>query len=152
METTDARRPLAALRAGLALTVLAALAPLADTVTLDLVGDHVRAAYPDWPADEIRLDRAAIVGWLAATNALGIPLWLWTIRLTGKDRRRARKVATWSFAAGACLALTNLGFGGEHYETVVPLVFGLIGLLPPAAGLAALVPMWRDRATAEAAR
>src|SRR5690606_2272707 len=135
MKTTAERRPLAALYAGLALTVLAALAPLVDAATLDLVGDHVRAAYPDWPADQVRLDRTAIVGWVAVTNALGIPLWLWTIRLVAKDRRRARTVATWSFVAGACLALTTLGFGGEHYETVVPLVFGLIGLLPPAAGL-----------------
>lgn len=150
--TTTAGRRTSALYAGLALTTLVALAPLIDTVTVDIIADHVRAAYPEWPADQVRLDRTAIVSWIAVTNALGIPLWLWVIRLTGKGHRRARAVASWSFAAGASLALLNLGFGGEHYETIVPMPFGLLGLLPVIAGAAALVPMWRRRAVPQEAR
>ncbi|GAB3660032.1 hypothetical protein [Glycomyces tarimensis] len=151
MTTVVQRRPVA-LYLGLALTALVALAPLIDTVTVDAIGGHVRAAYPEWPAGQVRLDRTAIIAWVAVTNALGMPLWWWTIRLAGKGHRRARTVATWAFAAGACLALLNLGFGGERYETVVPLFFGLMGLLPLAAGLLALVPMWRKRADAREAR
>ncbi len=151
MTPTTENRPVA-LYLGLALTALVALAPLVDAAATGVIADHVRAAYPEWPAADVRLERNAIAGWLAVTNALGIPLWLWTIRLVGKGRRRARTVAAWSFAAGACLALLNLGYGGEQYTTVVPPAFGLIGLAPAAAGLAALVAVWRTRPAPEEAR
>lgn len=151
MTPTTESRPVT-LYLGLALTALAALAPLVDAATAGAIADHVRAAYPEWPAGDVRLERNAIAGWLAVTNALGIPLWLWTIRLTGQGRRRARTVAAWSFAAGACLALLNLGYGGEQYTTVVPLTFGLIGLMPAVVGLVALVAVWRKRPALEEAR
>lgn len=137
---------LRALYAGLVLTTLVSLAPLIDLATVDSIGDHVRAAYPDWSSDLVRTDRNAIVGYFAVANALGIPLWLWTSHLAATGHRRTRAVATWCFAAGACLAITNLGMGGAAYDTVVPVAYGLLGLAPVAAGLAALVPLWRGRA------
>src|SRR5690625_2221965 len=138
MMTATEHRP-AALYLGLALTALVALAPLIDTATAGSIAEHVRAAY-------VRLERNAIVAWTAITNALGIPLWLWTIRLVGKGRRRARTVAAWAFAAGTGLALLNLSFGSEQYETVLPPFFGLIGLLPALACLVALVAVWKRSA------
>lgn len=151
MMTATEHRP-AALYLGLALTALVALAPLIDTATAGSIAEHVRAAYPDWPADHVRLERNAIVAWTAITNALGIPLWLWTIRLVGKGRRRTRTVAAWAFAAGAGLALLNLSFGSEQYETVLPPFFGLIGLLPSLVGLVALVAVWKRSAAPKETR
>ncbi|MBL1068137.1 hypothetical protein [Streptomyces sp. 7-21] len=133
----------AALYTGLALTVLATLAPLIDIATIDTLTSHVRDAYPDWGPDLVAKDRNAIATYLVATSALGIPLWLVTIRALTTGKRWARTAATLAFAAGTFTALLNLSLSGEHYDVIVPYQHGTLTLLPCLAGLAAIVPLWR---------
>ncbi|MGI5171096.1 hypothetical protein ACQEU3_42765 [Spirillospora sp. CA-253888] len=139
---TRARRP-TAMYAGLALSALAALAPLVDIATADTLSAHVRAAYPGWRPDQVAADRNAIAGYLAVTGALGVLLWLVAIRAVVTGRRWARTFATAALVAGVLVALTNLGMGGERYDVIVPYAYGTLTLLPCAAGLAAVVSIWR---------
>jgi O-antigen/teichoic acid export membrane protein len=141
--TSRAAPPLGALKAGLALTVLVTLVVLADLATIDTLTAHVRAAYPQWPADLVAADRNAIAGYLIATGVLGAAGWLVILRGVARSRRWARPVATALFAVAALLALTNLGMGGAAYTVVVPYLYGTLSLLPVVAGAVALVRMWR---------
>lgn len=131
---------------GLALTVLAAVAPALDLVTLDIVADHVRNAYPNWPDDMVAADRNAIVGYMAGVGVLGIGCWLWAIAGVRKRSSRARLVSTILFSVGAIMALTDLTFSGEAYTTnVIPYLYGTLGLLPTVPGLLAVVRLWRPK-------
>ncbi|MDA3646290.1 hypothetical protein LZ318_28935 [Saccharopolyspora indica] len=136
-------RAVRAMHIGLALTVLAALAPLIDVATVDSLGDHVRSAYPDWPDDLIATDRNAIAGYLAVIGVLGIAGWLWSIVGTRKHARWARVVSTIMFALGASVALLNLSLSGGAYTNVVPPLHSALGTLPALAGLAAVVLLWK---------
>lgn len=140
-------RLLLALYAGLALTVIAAVAPLIDIATVDTLTDHVRQAYPDWPASEVSKDRDAIAIYLAVAGGLGLVCWLVAIGAVAARRRWAKIAVTVLFAAGTLIALTNMSLGGENYDTILPPAYGLLGLLPCLAGLAAVVLVWRKDAT-----
>ena len=139
------QRHAAALFVGLALTVIAALAPIVDIATIDTIGDHVRAAYPQWSPALVAEDRNAIAIYMVATNIIGIIGWLATIGAVLARRRWARGLATTLFAFGLLYSLLNLGFGGAAYHVVVPTDHGLLTLLPTLAGLVALVSLWRGR-------
>jgi hypothetical protein len=141
-ERTAARRPLMiALYAGLALSVIGAVAPYVDIATADTIAVHVRDAYPDWPASEVRKDRDAIALALALLGGLGAATWAVAIAAAGKPW--ARRFTTAAFAVGTIAALT-VGFtGGEAYSTIVPPAYGALVTLPCLAGLAAVVLVWR---------
>lgn len=130
---------------GLALTVIAALAPALDMVTVDTVADHVRNAYPGWPDDLVAADRNAIVGYLAIVGVLGVGGWVWAIVGVRKQARRARLVCTVMFSLGAIMALTDLSFSGGAYTNVIPYLYGTLGLLPAVPGLLAVVRLWRPK-------
>ncbi|MFG1812176.1 hypothetical protein ACGFIF_00305 [Kribbella sp. NPDC049174] len=134
-----------ALYAGLALTLIATLAPLIDLVTADSIGDHVRAAYPDWSADLVAKDRNAITIYLVAVGALGLAGWLWSIVAVTRGKRRARGISTTLFLIGATVQLIGLSIGGEAYTTIVPTLHGVLGFLPSLAGLVAVVGLWRHK-------
>jgi hypothetical protein len=93
----------------------------------------------------VSLDRNAIASYLAVTSALGIPLWLLTIRAVRRGRRWGLVVGAVALAAGILIALTNLSVGGEHYQVIVPYLFGTLTLLPCIAGVVGLVQAWRHR-------
>lgn len=142
--TTHSRRS-TALYIGLALTVIATIAPLLDIATIDTLTAHVRDAYPDWGSDVVSADRNAIAIWIAVGSGLGIPLWLLTIWAVNAQKRWARVVAVIGFALGLLVALINLSIGGDRYDVVVPYAYGTLTLLPCVAGIAAMVAIWRKR-------
>ncbi|WP_030159351.1 hypothetical protein [Glycomyces sp. NRRL B-16210] len=144
-QVRPASRPrlLLAMYLGLALTAIAAVAPLIDIATVDTLTDHVRQAYPDWPASEVGKDRDAIATYLAATGGLGLVCWLVAIGAVATGRRWARGLVTALFAVGTLIALTNMSLGGEGYDTILPPAYGALGLLPCLAGLAAVILVWR---------
>ncbi|RII18686.1 hypothetical protein DSC45_08705 [Streptomyces sp. YIM 130001] len=131
---------------GLALTAAVAAVPLVDLATADSIAGHVRDAYPNWPATEVAKDRTAITVYLGTVGLLGIPCWLWAIRSAGRGSRRAPVLAGTLFTAGMCMALFGLTYASAPYERVLPLPYGLLGLLPCLAGLAAVVLLRRERA------
>lgn len=136
------------LRAGLATTVLVALLPVLDVATVDSISDHVRNAYPAWSAESVAADRAAITGYLVAVGALGALGWAWTLWLLPRRPTRARTVGATLLVLGALTALTTLSYGGEAYDTIVPLQYGLLGLIPIGFGVAAVVRLWQHAASA----
>ena len=134
-----------ALLAGLVLTVLATIAPLIDLLTADSIGDHVRAAYPDWSADLVAKDRNAITIYLVAVGVLGLAGWVWSIVAVARGNRRVRGIGTTLFLIGATVQLIGLSVGGEAYTTIVPTLHGVLGFLPSLAGLVAVVGLWRHK-------
>lgn len=144
--TTPARGRPRAMYVGLALTVIGVLAPLVDVATVDTLSAHVRAAYPNWAPDLIQADRNAILVFLVVTGVLGIAVWSWTIWAVTVRKTWARLASTVAFAVGTLLALTALTMSGAHYDTIVPPAYGTLNLLPCAAGLVAVVTLWRRRA------
>lgn len=127
---------------GMALTAVLMVAPLVDMVTVDSIASHVRDAYPNWPDRLVALDRNAIVGWLGGVGLLGLGAWLWAILSARRGRRSARWVGTVMFTLGLVVALVDLSVGGGAYSQVIPLGYGLLGLLPVAVGLVAVVSLW----------
>lgn len=134
-----------ALYGGLLLTVVATLAPVVDLMTVDTIGDHVRAAYPDWSADAVAKDRNAITIYLVAVGLLGLVGWVWSIVAVARGSRRLRAICTTLFVVGATVQLIGLSVGGEAYTTIVPPLHGVIGFLPSLAGLVAVAGVWRRR-------
>ncbi|MQM28252.1 hypothetical protein [Glycomyces albidus] len=60
----------------------------------------------------------------------------------------ARAVTTVLFGLGLLTSLTVLSTGGENYDLIVPLGYGLLGLLPVLAGAGAVAAVWRGRRAA----
>ncbi|TDD25896.1 hypothetical protein E1218_14095 [Kribbella turkmenica] len=134
-----------ALYAGVLLTLVATVTPLVDFATADGIGDHVRSAYPDWPADDVAKDRMAITVYLMAVGILGLVGWMWTLAAVAGGKRSARAIGTTLFALGVTFHLTTLSVGGEAYSTIVPPLHGTIAALPSLAGLIVVVGLWRRR-------
>jgi hypothetical protein len=139
------RRPAFLFHLGLAVTALVTVAPLVDLFTVDSIAGHVRDAYPAWPAGSVAADRNAIAIYLAAVGVLGMAGWLWAIVLHVRGSRRTRLISTVLFVVGAVIALTDLSVGGESYDRIVPLSYGMAGLLPVLIGAVAVVELWRGR-------
>ena len=80
MTTTQQQRPaLGAMYAGLALTVVAMVAPYVDRARGNVLADHIRDGYPTYSAG--RID-SAVTAWLvilSVVGALGVVTWLGTI-------------------------------------------------------------------------
>lgn len=142
----------AALWVGAALTLLCALAPLADVALTGVIASHVRSAYPDWDAATVSTETTAIAAWLVGTAVLGLVGWAVTIRATARGRRWARPVAATLLAVGLLVAATNLSMGGEAYDVIVPTAFGVLTLLPALAGVVAVLTMGGPARAAAAVR
>ncbi|MFD0559006.1 hypothetical protein FB566_4962 [Stackebrandtia endophytica] len=143
--TRPARPPLRLMYLGLALSVLATAIPLIDVATVDTLTEHVRDAYPQWPASLVAADHDAIIIYLSIVNGLGILGWLWAARGVGTGARWTKPVGVTLFSLGALMALVHLTVGGDGYQVIVPYAYGLAGLLPVIVGAVALAAIWRRR-------
>ncbi|WP_163511567.1 hypothetical protein [Fodinicola acaciae] len=139
-----AARPIA-MYVGLALTVLATVAPLLDLATVDTLTSHVRDAYPQWAPHLVAIDRNAIAIYLVASNALGVPVWLMAIHAVRKGKRWAPIAATAGLVAGLLFPLIDFSLKGGAYDIVVPYGYGALTLVPCVAGLIATIATWRNR-------
>ncbi|MFB8414813.1 hypothetical protein ACFC63_04745 [Streptomyces albidoflavus] len=140
-----ARGPLTAMYVGIALTVLAAIAPYADRATAHLLADHLRAGYPDYsPA---RVD-SAVDTYLVVTSvvgALGVLAWLTAVWAVKAGERWARPVATGMFVLGAGAGLAGLLTEDTSGATGLPPELGWAGMTPCLAGAVAVALLWRGR-------
>lgn len=131
---------------GMALTAALMVAPLVDLATTDSIASHVRSAYPSWPDRLVNMDRNAITGWLGGVGLLGLVGWFWAIRAARPGKRSARWVGTIMFTLGLVISLTDASVGGGPYQQIVPLSYGLLGLLPVVVGLVAVILVWKPPA------
>lgn len=125
------RSVIAAMYAGLALTLVATIVPYVDRATVNTLADHIRAGIP---YTEGRIDTAATtyLVYLSVIGALGMAGRLWTIRAVQTGRRWARGVATAMFGIGTAVALTAADQG--HLRGHRPVSFAGLGRDPAVPG------------------
>ncbi|GLY34719.1 hypothetical protein Amsp01_007430 [Amycolatopsis sp. NBRC 101858] len=130
---------LRALRAGLVLTVLAAVVPFAAA---GLLADHLRAGYPGYTPAQIGSAVATYQVVLSVVGGLGALLWLATILAVRAGRRWARATATVGLVLGVSVALTGLLIRDTSGDTGLPPALGWAGLVPCLAGVLAVAWLW----------
>lgn len=143
---TQRERAVRAMFVGLVLTVGAAVAPLVDRGTSNVLAAHIENGYPTY--SRARIDAAADT-WLvilAVIGALGVVGWLWTIRAVQTGKSWARLAATTMFVLGAAVALTGLLVKDTSGGTALPPLLGWIGMLPSLAGMTSVTVLWRKPA------
>ncbi|MEV5977468.1 hypothetical protein [Streptomyces sp. NPDC052114] len=142
------RGALAAMYAGLGLTVAATALPYVDRTTTHLLADHVRAGYPAYT--EARVDAAVTtyVALLTVIGALGAAAWLWSAWAVRAGKRWARPAATTLFALGAAIGLTGLLTEDTSGDTGLPPALGWAGMAPGLAALVAIALLWRRQGEA----
>ncbi|AJC52706.1 hypothetical protein GZL_09315 [Streptomyces sp. 769] len=131
---------------GMALTAITTiLVPVFIALATDDYTDYISVAYPKLGAEKVSNYQQTMVIYLVVNGAVGILAWLWTLRSAKKGKRSVPVVASVVFALGLVLALFNLLIkDSTGYAALSPLL-GIAGLLPCAAGLAAVVMLWRAR-------
>jgi hypothetical protein len=129
-------RAIAAMRAGLVLSVVAMIAPY---LARDTLAAHVRHGYPAYSPEEID---TAVTTWLAILTTIGVLAvigWVTTIWATRLGKAWAPWPARGLFVVGTVVALTALLVKDTSGEVGLAPVLGLIGLLPCVAGLATVL-------------
>lgn len=144
------RPVIAALYAGLGLTIIATIALYVDRATVNLLADHIRAGYPAYPRRRVDTAVTAWLVYLSVVGTLGISGWCWTIWALRAGRRWARGAATVMCALGVGTALFNLLVRDTSGDTGLPPLLGAVGVLPCLAGLVAVTLLWRRRPGAAA--
>ncbi|WP_202637737.1 hypothetical protein [Bailinhaonella thermotolerans] len=141
--TSHERGAVAAMYAGLGLTVLAAIAPYADDATTRLLADHIHAGYPAYSPARVDSAVNTYLVLLSAIGALGVISWLCTAWAVRRGKRWARPAATVLLALGVVVGLTGLLTQDTSGDTGLPPALGWIGMAPCLAGLLAVALLWR---------
>lgn len=139
------RATLAALWAGLLLSVLATAHALADSSTTRVLAEHIRSTYPTYGTAEVD---AAVLAWvtvLGVVGGLGVVSWSVTIWATVSGRSWVPWVATGLLLVAVFLALAGLTVPDTSGEVGLAPLMGWIQVLPCVAGLAAVALLWRRR-------
>ncbi|MFI6519761.1 hypothetical protein ACIBF1_29665 [Spirillospora sp. NPDC050679] len=140
--TPSERRALAAMYAGLGLTVAAAIVPYLGRGPGRMLTDHVQAAYPAYTDAQVGSAVTTYLILLSAIGALGAAAWLGTIWAVKAGRRWARPAATAMFVLGTSVGLTGLLTKDTSGDTGLPPEVGWTGMAPCAAGLLAVTLLW----------
>ena len=143
--TTTTGSIIAALYAGVALTIVAIIVAYVDHATSNTLADHIRAGYPTYTQTRINTAATTYLVYLSIIGVLGVAAWLWTIRAVKKGKRWTRGATTAIFALGTSIALTNLLIHDTSGETGLPPLLGWVGMLPSVAGLLAVILLWRKQ-------
>lgn len=131
---------------GLALTVLAAIVPIAVEGISETLTTHVRAGRPDATATETMAQVLGLSLYLLLAGAAGVVGWLVSIRGVKREQRWARPVAAALFGLATVAGLGVLMAKDDEATVISPLLptwVGVLGLVPCIAGAVALVLMWR---------
>jgi hypothetical protein len=134
-----------ALSSGLLLTVLATLGAVLGAGP---IGDHISAGYPHAGAQEISEGVRFYTTCLVALGVLGLVGWgtaLWAAR---RSRPLARLLSTGLLVLGAAISVAALLIRDTSGETALAPGIGAMGLAPCAAGLIAVVLLWRGSSDA----
>ena len=138
-----ARGALAAMYAGLALTVLATIATYVDRGTTRLLAARIRAGYPSYPQARVDSAVTAYLVVLSVVGALGVLAWLTTAWAVRARKRWARPAATVMFMLGTSVGLAGLLTKDTCGATGLPPQLGWAGMLPCLAGVIAIALLWR---------
>jgi hypothetical protein len=136
------RSAIAAMYAGLGLTVIAMIVAYVDRATANVLAGHIQAGYPGYSRARIDDAVTTYLIYLSVVGMLGIISWLGTIRAIRAGKRWARGVATAIFVVATIIALTDLLIKDTSADTGLPPLLGWIGMLPCLAGLLAVGLLW----------
>jgi hypothetical protein len=134
---------MAASYGGLALSVAALLVAFVDHATGNVLADHIRDGYPAYSPSRVESAVTAYLIYLSVVGTLGVMGWLATIRAVRAGKRWAPAAATVLFAVGAGVALFDLLVRDTSGDTGLPALLGWVGMLPSAAGLLAIMLLWK---------
>lgn len=140
---SHARGALGAMYAGLALTVLATIAPYVDRSTTHLLAGHIRAGYPTYTQGRVDSAVTTYLIVLSVIGALGILAWLTTAWAVTAGKRWARPTATAMFILGTSIGLAGLLTMDTSGATGLPPELGWAGMIPCLAGAVAVTLLWR---------
>lgn len=129
---------------GLLLTAGMLIALIVDQATVHSIANHVDALYAPF---DLHPDPNVLFGIQYVIGAIGILLWLTTMRAVLRNKRGSRVVSSIVFLAAASLALLVLVVS-EYGTQIFPPQWGVLGLLPSVAGLVAVIAMWTPRRVA----
>ncbi|RIQ22314.1 hypothetical protein [Jiangella rhizosphaerae] len=131
-----------ALQLGVGLQVVCLALPLLDLWFFGSIEGHVEAAYPEWDASEVALDRNAIVIALLVVGVLGLAGWLAALWAAKRGRAVCATVTT-LFVLGMTTVAAVAGAGGDPYDQYVPLWLGsTILVLLALPGITAVLAVW----------
>lgn len=137
------RSAIAAMYAGLGLTVVATIVPYLDRATTHLLADHIRAGYPTYTPTRVDSAVTTYLTLLLVIGALGVIGWLWTTWAVTAGKRWARPAATMMLVLGTSVGLTELLAKDTTGDTGLPPALGWAGMAPCLAGLLAVTLLWR---------
>jgi hypothetical protein len=131
-----------ALWIGVGLQLVCIALPLLDLWVFGSIARNVESAYPEWGADDVRLDRNAIVVYLVVVGVLGLVGWLGAL-WCAKRERWVRASVTTLFVLGMSVLAIDAGASGEAYDRIVPLWLGsALLVIPLFPGVTALLAAW----------
>jgi hypothetical protein len=122
-----------------ALSAVLVVAAIIDQAGGRSLADHAAAMYAPYGQ---RPDPSLLYGLVYAVAAVGALLWLPVIRSVRSRRRSARALAVVVTTITAALALLLLGVS-EYGTQIFPPLWGILALLPAAAGALAVVLLRR---------
>jgi len=134
---------IAAMYAGLALTVVTLIVPYIDHATANVLADHIRAGYPTYSQARIDTAVTTYLVYLSIIGMLGVVCWLRTIRAVNAGKRWARGATTATFVLATGIALFDLLVKDTSGDTGLPALLGWIGMLPCLAGFLAVTLLWK---------
>jgi hypothetical protein len=137
------RLAVAAMYAGLGLTVIAMIIPYVDHATANVLAGHIGAGYPTYSKPRTDAAVTAYLVYLSGVGALGIICWLATIWAVKAGKRWTRGAATAMFGLGIGIALIDLLVRDTSGDTGLPPLLGWVGVLPCLAGLLAVTLLWK---------
>jgi hypothetical protein len=143
--TAQHHRPaVAAMYAGLTLTVIATIVPHVNHATANMLAEHIRAGYPAYT--DARIDTAVMtyIVYLSVLGVLGVVGWLATISAVKAGKRWVRGGATALFALATGIALFDLLVKDTSGDTGLPPLLGWVGMPPCLAGLLAVALLRRN--------
>jgi hypothetical protein len=142
--TAQHHRPaIAAMYAGLTLTVIATIVPHVDHATANMLAEHIRAGYPAYTDARIDTAVTTYLVYLSVVEVLGVVGWLATISAVKAGKRWVRGGATAMFALATGIALSDLLVKDTSADTGLPPLLGWVGMAP-LAGLLAVALLRRN--------
>ncbi|MET9266868.1 hypothetical protein [Amycolatopsis sp. NPDC004079] len=132
------RGPLAAMYAGLALTVLATVAVYLDRGTTHLLADHIRTGYPSYSPAQVDSAVTTYLVVLSAIGALGVLGWLTAAWAVKAGKKWARPAASVLLVLGTSVGLAGLLAKDTSGATGLPPELGWAGTIPCLAGVLAV--------------
>ena len=124
-----------------ALSAVLVVAAIIDQTGVRSLADHVTTMYAPYGKQP---DPNLLYGLVYTVAAVGALLWLLVIRSVRSRRRSARALAVVVTTITAALALLLLA-STEYGAQIFPPLWGILAILPPAAGIFAVVLLIRRR-------